>query len=75
MHIFAHTDTRIIDLEGTIIIFIGVIKSSPTRYRVMIDGVDVGFLEDIDDVLTPTTGSNIRQAYIDKIAALRNAGR
>jgi|GEM_PF-1092845 len=71
MHIFPNTDTRIIDFDGVIIIVIGL-KTDPKLYRVLIDGVFSGYLENTDEMLIPTKGSNIRQIYIDQIAKLRN---
>ena len=73
MHVFTGTDTRIIDMDGTIIIVQGV-KSKPDVYRVMIDGIFCGFLESVHDVLIPTPGSKIKSIYIDRISRLKNTG-
>lgn len=66
MHIFANTDTRIINLDGTIII-ITLFKSIRNKYRIMIDGMEVGYLEEINGVLQQSQGIQIQPTILEKI--------
>lgn len=69
MHIFANTDTRIINYQGTIII-ISSFNPDFNHYRVFIDGVASGFLNEVDGKLYPTAGTNIKPIFLDQIQKL-----
>lgn len=66
MHIMPGTDTRIINLEGTIII-ITAVKDDVSLYRVMIDGIFYGYLRRIDGILHQVEGSNISNYFFNEI--------
>ncbi|MFC3563200.1 hypothetical protein [Pedobacter jamesrossensis] len=66
MHILPGTDTRIINLEGTIII-ITAVKDDVSLYRVMIDGLFYGYVQRIDGVLHRLDGSKISNEFFSEI--------
>ncbi|MDN3588834.1 hypothetical protein QWY86_19285 [Pedobacter aquatilis] len=65
------TETRIINFDGTIIILTGE-KSNEKLYRVRIDGVFSGHIEKKEREFVPTSGSNIKAVFVEKICELIN---
>lgn len=66
MHIMPGTDTRIINLDGTIII-ITAVKDDVSLYRVTIDGIFYGYLQKVDGALHRVDGSNISDHFYNEI--------
>lgn len=73
MHIFANTDTRIINYQGTIII-IWSLNPAFNQYRVFIDGVACGFLYELDGKLYPSSGTIIKPVFLEQIYKLVGTG-
>ncbi|WP_316831693.1 hypothetical protein [Pedobacter aquatilis] len=69
MHVFANTDTRILDVDGTIII-ITLFKAETCRYRILIDGIMKGFLIENGEDFRPEKGTDIPAYYLTKINEL-----
>ena len=73
MHVFANTDTRIINYQGTIII-ISSFNPGFAQYRVFIDGVASGFLQEMEGILHPAPGTEIKPVFLQQINKLIKCG-
>lgn len=66
MHIFANTNTRILNVEGTIII-VSALQLYASEYRVMIDGIVAGYLVESRGEFKQKEGDTIDARYLGKI--------